>query len=425
MNKDSRYRSHHDSEQALRVALNLPRRPVVPEAPDLTTLLESEPRNPLRGVYLHVPYCDRFCAFCNMNRKPMREKLLAEYSLELTSQIDNAGKSRFVRGRPFETVYFGGGTPTVLTDRQFEALLFAVREAIPMSRDYEWTIETTIHNATDEKLELMRRAGVNRVSIGVQTFSDSGRKLLGRTGTGEYVRRRLKAMRKRFEGTIGIDVIYSYPDQTIEEIDEDARAIQELDVDSVSFYSLILHDGSTMHDRINSGALRFSRSVEDDRRLHQRLLENLFAQDFELLELTKLVRPGRDDYRYIRHRYAGGDLLPIGNGAGGLVADHTVYRMSCDRILISPVDRAFERYHRVLGLLQFGRYDAAALSGLCGAESEEHIIALLSSYERDGYLNRAAENSWELTEEGIFWGNNLAVDFLEHAVRNDSRRETA
>ena len=418
-NNDTRYRSHHDSERALRSVLNLPRRRVDPEAPDLSILLDSDSLVSRRGLYLHVPYCDRICAFCNMKRSHGTAGIQADYVRELAKQLEEVRGSQFAQSKPFEVVYFGGGTPTVLSTPLFERLLSCLRESIPLSDEYEWTVETTVHNSTDEKIDLMRAAGVNRLSIGVQTFSDRGRKLLGRTGSGAYVKERIEAIRERFRGTIGIDIIYSYPGQTIDEIDEDTEAIRALDVDSVSFYSLMLHEGSRLHGEIASGTLAFPRTVETDRTLHHRFCENMYRHGFELLELTKLVRPGRDTYRYIRLRYDGGDLLPIGSGAGGSIVGHNIYRMSSDRILISPVDPTYERYHRVLGHLQFGQYDSPILASLCGFGSEERIVSLLESYEYDGYLERKTAVSWELTNEGIFYGNNLAVDFLGQVVRQD------
>jgi anaerobilin synthase len=417
MNLETRYRSHHDSENAIRTILGITKRHPGVNIPGFMQLLDMEPGKSRRGAYLHVPYCDRICTFCNMNRKEMTRRLLADYSKELESQLIAVRDAKFVRGKPFESIYFGGGTPTIFSTEEYWRLLSGIRDTLPMTADCEWSVETTIHNATDEKIELMSAAGVNRLSIGVQTFSDRGRRVLGRYGSGAYVARRLEAIRSRFKGTIGIDIIYSYPEQTQEEIDKDVAYIRSLGLDSVSFYSLMLHEGSQLHTEIESGRRSFNRSVDEDRLLHHRFLESMYAGGYELLELTKLVRPGRDEYRYIRLRYDGGDLLPLGNGAGGSMGAYSVYRMSGERIMVSPIDPRFDGFHRVLGHLQFGRYDVDALAGLCGAGTGFWIESLLHEYEVDGFLQHRGGTTWSLTPEGVFWGNNLAVDFIAHAVR--------
>ncbi len=416
MNTTHRYRSHHDSQRALAKALGVDRRRAAADAPTMEALLQDEPGEKPRGMYLHVPFCDRICTFCNMNRALVSSAALRDYAAHLQSQLGLFGGTPYVFGKPFDAIYFGGGTPTALTVEQLDGVLSAVVANIPRADSCEWTVETTVHNLTPEKVELLQGAGVNRLSIGVQTFSNRGRSILGRTGDWAQVVRSLDDTRKRFDGTLGIDLIYSYPGQTEEEVRDDAEWVRRLDIDSVSFYSLMIHEGSTIGKRLASGSLDFQRSVQSDRRLHNRLYESLCAAGFELLELTKVVRPLRDEYRYIKIRYDNGDLLPIGTGAGGRIGNHRVYRMAPDRVMVSPIDDTYDAYNRVLGHLQYGRYDVDGLTDICGEKAREPILQTLTEFESGGYLRPVDQGRWCLTSDGVFWGNNLAVAFLEHVI---------
>lgn len=416
MNTTHRYRSHHDSQRALAKALGVDRRRPAADAPGMEALLQNEPGKRRRGMYLHVPYCDRICTFCNMNRSLASSPALGDYAGHLQALLGSFGDTPYVSGRPFHAIYFGGGTPTALPIEQLAIVLSSVVANIPRADSCEWTVETTVHNLTPEKVDLLREAGVNRLSIGVQTFSDRGRSILGRTGDRAQVVHSLYDTRKRFDGTLGIDLIYSYPGQTEEEVRDDAEWVRRLDIDSVSFYSLMVHDGSVLGRRLAAGTLDFQRSVESDRQLHNRLYESLWAAGFELLELTKVARPLRDEYRYIKIRYDNGDLLPVGTGAGGRIGNHRLYRMAPDKVMVSPIDATYDAYNRVLGHLQYGRYNADDLTNLCGEKARKPILRILAEFESDGYLRPVDHGRWRLTPDGLFWGNNLAVAFLEHVI---------
>ena len=149
-----------------------------------------------------------------MNRKMVPLTGLGQYYTMLEKEFDEAGRTPYVKGRDFDVVYCGGGTPTVFTPAELERILEAFTRNFTLSGRAGWTVETTLHNLSDEKIEMLSNSGVNRLSIGIQTFADRGRKLLGRTGDQEA---RLEQVRHLFSGVLGIDIIYSYPEQTSRE----------------------------------------------------------------------------------------------------------------------------------------------------------------------------------------------------------------
>lgn len=303
----------------------------------------------------------------------------------------------------------------MLSEGQFTLVFDALRRNIPLAENCEITVESTQHNLGAKKAEALAGLGVNRFSIGIQTFSDRGRKILGRAYDGEKAYDELLALRAAFGGTLCIDIIYSYPDQSIEEIERDAEICVLSGIDSVSFYSLMVSKGSALARSIESGKLRFVRDIEFDRERHNIFYNRLIQAGFTLLELTKLVRPGRDTYKYIHIQYGNGDLVPVGSGAGGRLAGFGIYSMSPGRRFVSPVTEEYAVYYRMLGELQFGLYDPSRLARSLGPQAEQAIREKVEELSRYGFLSSSGEG-WTLTADGVFWGNNIAVEVLKAAI---------
>jgi oxygen-independent coproporphyrinogen-3 oxidase len=412
-----RYRSHHDAERALGAALTATGRSNTVDWAEVEKKLRESPPEGNRGIYIHVPHCDRICSFCNLNRTERQGADLDAYTAYIIGEIKNYGAYPYIRERPFDAVYFGGGTPTVLSTDQLSRILEALGRHIPLRADSEISLESTQHNLGAKKAKALAERGVNRFSIGIQTFSDRGRKLLGRTFNEAKALEDLLALRSAFKGVLGIDIIYSYPDQSMEEINRDAEICVSSNIDSVSFYSLMIHQGSAMGRSIEQGDLQFVRDIEWDRERHHGFYNKLRESGFTLLELSKLARPGRDAYRYIHIRYENGDLIPIGSGAGGSIAGFPVYSMAPGRRFVSPKNERYERYYRMLGELQFGLYDPAKLTVGLGPGAEHAVAGKIKDLSRRGFLEPLPQSSVRvLSPDGVFWGNNIAVEVLRAAI---------
>ena len=417
-----RFRSHHDAERGLAALLGKPggqRRPRgTTDWSEVEARLKEPPSGRVRGIYIHVPHCDRICSFCNLNRTERKGADLDAYAGYIAGEIKAWGEWPYIREQPFAAVYFGGGTPTTLNTDQLSLILDALHRHIPLADDCEITLESTQHNLGAKKAAALAGMGVNRFSIGIQTFSDRGRKILGRTYAGEKALEDLHALRAAFKGALGIDIIYSYPNQSLEEISRDAEICVSSGVDSVSFYSLMIHQGSALAQSIDQGEIRFVRDIESDRERHHFFYRRLTESGFALLELSKLARPGRDAYRYIHIQYENGDLVPIGSGAGGRIAGFQIYSMAPGRRFVSPGDETHDRFYRMLGELQFGLYDPARLARFSESPgAEQAILEKIQELGEQGFLVPVPQSSaWSLSPDGVFWGNNIAVEVLGAAI---------
>jgi coproporphyrinogen III oxidase-like Fe-S oxidoreductase len=192
----------------------------------------------VRLLYLHIPFCERLCPYCSFNRFPFEEGLARSYFRALREEI------RLYRalGYDFSGLYVGGGTPTVLAD-ELEATIAAAREAFAIR---EVSVETNPNHLTEERLGALTRAGVDRLSIGVQSFDDGLLRRMDRYdkyGSGEEIAARLRQTLGRFR-TLNADMIFNFPTQTPAMLERDLDRLLEIGIDQTTWYPLMVSDAT-------------------------------------------------------------------------------------------------------------------------------------------------------------------------------------
>lgn len=407
MNFETRYKSHHNSSGL--IGKYYPQRRVTEN--EFLNKLNEKPKDVPRAVYVHTPYCDKICSFCNLNREQLSGSL-DSYADYLVSEFDRYGQYRYFKEKSVDVVYFGGGTPTVYKNDQLEKVLQSVNRNIKFSKGYEFTLETTLHNLNDEKIELMNRYGVNRLSVGIQSFSDDGRKFYNRTYSKNETIDRLAKLKEKFNGEVCIDIIYNYPNQRVEDVVEDAKIIKKLDLGSASFYSLMVHEGSTLSQDIKEEKVKIQENLKKERELHDAFVKELTADsNYYVLELTKIAKKGRDRYKYIKTRNFGGDTFPIGVGAGGNVDNISVFRMKKEMSMFVEKSEYEQRLDRVSGLFQFPQIEKDMVDEILNSE-EKVVFKDLISELKDSKFILESDKEYSLTEDGLFWGNNISREIL-------------
>ena len=409
---DIRYKSHHDVKNVIEKMMK--RKIVTPFT--FKRVLKEKPLSSDGGIYVHTPYCDKICSFCNMNRKQI-DNDLNDYTDFLCKEFKKYGEKKYIKEKNISAVFFGGGTPTIYKAYQLEKILSSLRENFNIAEDCEFTFETTLHNLTWEKLEIMEKYGVNRISIGIQTFSDRGRKILNRTYTKDFITEKIREIRKKFKGLICIDIIYNYPDQTDEEIIDDAKTACELGVDSISFYSLMIQDGSQISKDRAENKVVFKYNLERDKELHHKFLEITLANGYSVLEHTKITN-GKDEYRYIRNVNSFSDLIPIGVGAGGRVGDYELFHLNKLISFYAFDNKLKMNVKKLSGILQYKKVKLDKIKEFSG-NSYENIYKLIKKYEEEG-LVILSENTMEYTIDGIFWGNSITASLVMQII-NDNK----
>jgi len=422
-NFTKRFKSHADSSGL--VSNHFRKNKKMITETELFKLLENPAGEKEGVIYVHVPYCDKICSFCNLNRKKL-DNDLEDYTNFLVSEFEKYGKTPYMKSKEIKVVFFGGGTPTILKEHQLEKIFRSIHENYNLSDDCEFTLETTLHNLNINKIKVLEKYGVNRLSVGIQSFAEKGRNILNRTFTKEEAIKRLKELKENFSGMVCTDIIYNYPEETVEEVMEDAKIVADLEIDSTSFYSLMIHEGSKMSKDIKENTFELNYQLETDRKLHHAFLETLLATgEYEVMEHTKVVRKGKDRYNYIRFTHKGADILPIGIGAGGKIADTDIFRINNEKAfyMLSENTEEENRFKRISGLFQYPEVYFTDLKKYVSEEVFEGLYKLFKNFEAKGYM-KVYDTHTELTTEGIFWGNNISSVILKKCL-GGNRNEKA
>lgn len=275
------------------------------------------------SLYIHVPFCARKCAYCDFASWPNRademgryfDKLLTE--IRLWSEITDFGRlsDRFY----VNTVFFGGGTPTLVNAEYIRMITDRSRFIIPFAERPEITIEGNPGTLTPEKLEAYRKIGINRLSLGAQSFDDGLLKSLGRIHTAAQIDEAVRMAREAGFDNINLDLMYGLPGQTMDQwMDTVDRAVG-LGVQHISAYSLIVEDGTPMAARVDSGEAILP--DEDDVNAMQRAcIDRLSKSDFGRYEISNYAKPGFE----CRHNlvyWNRGDYLGLGCAAHSMLDD--------------------------------------------------------------------------------------------------------
>ncbi len=374
------------------------------------------------AIYIHVPFCTKICSFCNMRRSLIDPP--PNYADLVVEQIKRFSQYDYIQNRNYNSVYFGGGTPTTLSTEDLRKIMQALKANLPIGKEAEISLETTITELDKEKIDMLYEEGANRFSIGVQTFSNKGRKTLGRIGDRNTVIKKINQLLDTGFRNVNIDIIYNYPEQTIEDIYNDIENASNLDIAGFSFYSLILNEQAQLikklEDPENYYRENFKREVEGFNIITDRAKENGFG----FLELTKMVRPGRDEYKYIRIRHGGGDTLPLGAGAGGNIGDMSMMNeINIERFKnqISDFKEAkgmiFKPEYRQIKSIsskpQFTKIDTREIEEIY---IRDRIQDLFNELVEERFARRDGE-IYNLTKKGIFWGNNICREVSELAMK--------
>ncbi|WP_319530411.1 radical SAM protein [uncultured Cohaesibacter sp.] len=166
-------------------------------------------------AYVHIPFCENHCLFCGFYQNPWRVDAGASYVDLVLKQAATFEGKKVMEGPPLRALYFGGGTPTALAAKDIGRLVSGLRTLLPLAPDCEITLEGRVHSFTEDKMEAAFKAGVNRVSLGVQTFDTRIRRSLGRKRTKDDVIRTLQTLMAMDSAAIVIDMMYGLPGQTL------------------------------------------------------------------------------------------------------------------------------------------------------------------------------------------------------------------
>ncbi|MCG3128804.1 MAG: Oxygen-independent coproporphyrinogen-III oxidase-like protein YqeR [Phycisphaerae bacterium] len=239
-----------------------------------------------RSLYVHVPYCHTICGYCDFYSQVLDRDAVGALVDALLSDL---ARQRERLAAPLDTVFFGGGTPTVLPVAHLARLLAAVAELV--DERTEWTIEANPATVTAENAALLAARGVNRVSVGAQSFDASELRVLERIHRVEQVTETLEVLRRAGLARLNLDLIFGVPGQTLRGWEANLERAVGLGVEHLSCYGLTFERGTPLHEQLTSGQVRRV-DPEVEARMYERTIELLDACGLGQYEISNFARPG-------------------------------------------------------------------------------------------------------------------------------------
>jgi len=267
------------------------------------------------GIYIHWPFCESKCPYCDFNSHVAKHIDQDRWRRAYLAEIDR--HARLLPGRVVNSIFFGGGTPSLMDPATTADILSAIRAAWPMANDCEITLEANPGSVEAGRFAAYADAGVNRVSLGVQALNDRDLRRLGRLHGVDDAMRALEIARTTF-GRISFDLIYARQDQTLADWRQELSRALELAGDHISLYQLTIEDGTAFAERFRHGGLRGLPDEGLASDLYETTLSMAEDAGYHAYEVSNLARPGAESrHNTIYWRY--GDYVGIGPGAHGRI----------------------------------------------------------------------------------------------------------
>lgn len=380
------------------------------------------------GLYIHIPFCRQKCAYCDFYSLAGREDRMDDYTTALCAHL--AETASFAAGHAVDTVYFGGGTPSYLGEKRLIKILKLIQKKYRVTRDAEVTLEANPDSAGDWKvLRALRKAGFNRLSLGMQSADDALLREIGRIHTMDQVRAAVEAARKAKITNLSLDLIYGLPHQTLEQWRETLSAAVDLMPDHLSCYGLKVEEGTPLFARRDTADLP---GDEAQAEMYLDTVGFLARHGFHQYEISNFARPGRES----RHNLKYWTLQEYAGFGPGAHSDFGGTRYAYERDLEgyirgvregAPMLSESERIPPLERDTEWLMLRARTTLGLDPKEFETRfrrrfscLAPFLEQCREAGYAVEE-EGCWHLTPRGFLVSNQIIGGLLD-ALAEDKRR---
>lgn len=272
------------------------------------------------GLYVHWPFCESKCPYCDFNSHVAANIDQTRWKQAYLVEIDRLGAE--TAGRRLDSVFFGGGTPSLMDPELVEAILTKVRATWPMRNDPEITLEANPGSVEAGRFKAYRDAGVTRISMGMQAMNDEDLRRLGRRHTSAEARSAFDIARTCFE-RVSFDLIYARQDQTLSDWRKELSMALDLAIDHLSLYQLTIEDGTAFGDRFAKGGLRGLPSDDMSAEMYEITQDLTSAHGMPAYEISNHARLGAESMHNLIY-WRGGDYVGIGPGAHGRLSKNGI-----------------------------------------------------------------------------------------------------
>ena len=384
----------------------------------------KEIKNNLRrstSAYIHIPFCEHICYYCDFNKVFLEGQPVDEYIEALLKEIQLTLEQ--YPTDVSETIYIGGGTPTSLSAKQLDVLLTGVHRLLPTSTTKELTVEANPGDLTSEKLDVLKSYGVNRLSMGVQTFDDRLLKKIGRKHSAQDVYDTIRLLEKKQFDNVSIDLIYALPGQTIESFRDTLNQALAFGLPHYSMYSLILENKTMFMNWVRQGRLELP-SQESETQMFAEAMEAMEKAGHHQYEISNFATPGKESMHNLVY-WNNENYFGFGAGASGYLGNQRYKNVGPIQHYLKPL-RSNQRpiieteeltlknqieEEMFLGLRKIEGVSLANFKEKFKKELTDVYQMILPELEEKG-LAIIDENRLRLTSKGLFIGNDVFEKFL-------------
>nr|WP_315409575.1 heme anaerobic degradation radical SAM methyltransferase ChuW/HutW [uncultured Selenomonas sp.] len=377
----------------------------------------------LQTAYVHIPFCKTKCLYCGFFQNAAQQSAEDDYVEALIEEIESAADAPRLKGGLIHAVFIGGGTPTSLSAENAARVLSTLRRVLPLANDYELTLEGRIHDLVPEKIEAWFANGVNRISLGVQSFDTKVRQSQGRIETREEVLERLRLLKSYEQCSVVLDLIYGLPGQSMEVWQQDLDDLIASGIDGADFYQLNVFEGSDLNKRIAEGKLAPAATTKEQAKMYAFAHDYMKKRGWRQLSMCHWACSSRERSLYNALAKRGVPMFPFGSSAGGFLGG---YAVMLHRVLQPYAMLVASNQKPIMGLvkqseiqpfsncavnmLEYGLMDLSRLEAM-----DERLTGLRWLYELWEKRGLVAFNGvqYELTIAGKFWEVNIAQTTVE------------
>lgn len=373
------------------------------------------------SAYIHIPFCEHICYYCDFNKVFLEGQPVDEYIQSLLKEIELQKVA--YPSEMTETIYVGGGTPTSLSAQQLDVLLAGIRQRLPFDEGNEFTVEANPGDLTLEKLAVMKNYGVNRLSMGVQTFDNQLLKKIGRKHTAEDVYQTMALLEQSDFQNVSIDLIYALPGQTLASFRDTLNQAIQLGLPHYSLYSLILENKTMFMNWVRQGKIQLS-DQDVEGQMFEETISAMEAAGLHQYEVSNFAKHGKESQHNLVY-WNNDHYYGIGAGASGYINNiryknhgpiqHYLKPLQVDSLpIIEREELSLENQieeEMFLGLRKRKGVSKIVFKEKFGIDFETIYAKVVADLVQKGLL--VEENEFiRLTETGLFIGNAVFEAFL-------------
>lgn len=373
------------------------------------------------SLYIHIPFCLKKCNYCDFVSFPLNKREIGGYVQYLKKEIKIFVEKKNIKNISLSTVYLGGGTPSLLTVDEMENIFSSIRENFNLLKDAEITVEANPETVELNKFKAFKDLGVNRISIGAQSFNDNTLKILGRVHNAERIYKSFNYARKAGFENINIDLMFALPDESIKDLSHSLKEAISLNPEHISFYSLMIERGTAFYRE-----RKYLNLPNNDEEAYQYQfgIDFLEKNGYKQYEISNFAKPGFE----CRHNITYWENLPyigFGVAAGSYFERKRTrnvlklynYYKKIDRDIL-PVGL----YEHLKGKKAKGEHIIMNLRTLKGCDKHLYYVRFGSFPETDfgkeikflkeNKLIREDKQFIQLTQKGLFLANVVFEQFI-------------